>query len=58
MDKLLSNREAATYCGIPLRTWQSYYLIWGVPHFRIGRSIKFRLSELDAWVESKRELIV
>lgn len=57
MEKYLGNREAAEYCGIPLRTWQSHYLIWGVPCFRIGRAIKFRQSELDAWIESQRVVV-
>lgn len=54
MEKLLGNKEAAQYCGIPLRTWQTHYLIWGVPHFRIGRAVKYRESELIAWIESRR----
>jgi Helix-turn-helix domain len=54
VSEMLSNREAADHCGIPVRTWQAKYLIWGVPHFRIGRAVKFKKSELDTWIESRR----
>lgn len=55
MSNLLSTAEAADYCGIPVRTWERNYQVWEVPHFRIGRAIKYRQSELETWLESRRE---
>lgn len=54
MEKLLTMTEAAEICGIPLRTWYAKYRTWEVPHFRLGKHIMFRLSELNAWIETQR----
>lgn len=55
IEQMLNSRQAADICGIPYRTWQSCYQVWGVPHFRLGRAIRFRESELAQWIESRRD---
>jgi len=51
-DRYLDLKEAAQY--LPL----SYRTIWGhlngIPHFRCGKKIIFRRSELDRWMETFR----
>jgi len=49
--EILTYREAAEYLRTPVNTL--YWLIaqQRIPHFRIGpRSVRFRRSELDAWL--------
>lgn len=52
MEKLLNIRETAIRCGISPR--QIYKLIssgrFGPELVRIARSVRFRESELDAWL--------
>lgn len=51
---LLSQREAATYLGgISHRTLESWRVSGGGPVFvRIGRSIRYRRSDLEAFIAS------
>lgn len=53
-SQLLRIKEAAEYLNIPLRTLYPYYQVWGIPFVRIGRSILFKQSDLDAYIESSR----
>ena len=55
MSDMLTTAEAAEFCGIPVRTWQAYYQVWEVPHFRIGRALRFNRDEIASWLESRRE---
>ena len=52
-DKLLPRKEAADYLGIKENT----LAVWGVtkrhdlPYVKIGRLVKYRLSDLQAFIE-------
>ncbi len=46
--------EASTYTGIKKSTLYAKVEQREVPHYRIGRSIKFKREELDAWMEAHR----
>jgi hypothetical protein len=30
-------------------------MIYDIPHYRVGKLIRFKKEEIDAWLESKRE---
>lgn len=47
-------REAAEFTGVKFRTWQIYYRIWNVPHYRIGKNVVFSEDDLKEWLETKR----
>lgn len=51
-DHYMSKGEAAEYLGLSRRTVE--YHLPEIPHFRVGRKLLFRKSELDQWVESYR----
>jgi len=55
-DRLLPPREAAEYLGvglIALRDWR--YRRIGPPYIRLGhRTVRYRKSDLDAWLERQR----
>ena len=55
-DALLDVTEAAALLGVP-RSWV-YARVESpecdVPHFRVGRYLRFRPSELNNYLESKR----
>jgi excisionase family DNA binding protein len=52
-SRLISMREAAAHLGTPLSTFQKHYREWDVPARKIGRSVKFMVRELDAWIEAQ-----
>ncbi len=54
-DKLMTRKEAAEYLGIRPQTlacWASTQRET-IPYVRVGRSVRYRKSDLDAWIESR-----
>ena len=51
----LDVQAIARYLGIRLSTVYSLVEEKKVPHYRIGRQIRFRRSEVDEWMEGQRE---
>ena len=48
-------KETAARCGVSVRT----LLKWrdekkGPPWFKIGKAVRYREDELDAWIEAQR----
>lgn len=52
----LSKAQAAAYLCLSTRTLEKH--LQTIPHFRVGRKILFRRSELDQWLEQYREPVV
>jgi len=51
-DRYLDLKEAAEYIPLSERTIRQH--LKTIPHFRCGRKIIFRKSELDRWMEAFR----
>lgn len=52
----MSTRQAAAYLGYALQTlYNKVDEKGGPPVHRIGRTLKFRRSELDAWVAGRKQ---
>ncbi len=51
-DRYMDLKEAAEYLPLSERTIREY--LNEIPHFRCGRKIVFRRSELDRWMEGFR----
>ncbi len=49
MDK----REAAVYTSLSIRNLEAR--LPEIPHYRVGKKILFKKSELDRWMEAYRE---
>ena len=52
---LLSPVELASYLGLPVATiyrWRTYGE--GPPGFRVGRHVRYRLEDIDQWLDEKR----
>ncbi len=53
--KLLTPKETAKYLGVreqTLATWRCSAR-YGLPFIRIGRSVKYRLSDVENWLKSR-----
>ena len=51
----LTTAEAARYCGCSPRTMEGLRQRGGGPRFlKLGRSVLYELTELDAWLEAAR----
>ena len=58
-DRCVNTVEASQYLGIPLRTlttknWRKRH---GLRVHKIGRSVRFRLSELERFLQEHDELV-
>ena len=52
-DRYLDKRQAAAYTSLSTRTLEGR--LDEIPHFRVGKKIVFKKSELDRWMERFRE---
>ena len=52
---LLSAPEAAEYLGLRVQTLNIWRVTgrYGLPYIKLGRLVRYRRSDLDAWLESR-----
>lgn len=56
LDPLLSVDELAEYLGVPIRTIYDWRQTGHGPRgIRIGRHLKYAVSDVTAWIDSQRE---
>ena len=56
LDPLLSIDELAEYLGVPIRTIYDWRQTGHGPcGIRVGRHLKFAVSDVMAWVDTQRE---
>ena len=49
-DKLMTAREVADYLQCSLSTVRRLVVRGQVPHFRLGKLVRFRRGDVDAWL--------
>lgn len=53
MEKLLTQKEVARLLGVSERTLERHRVFGTGPGFvRLGRLVRYRVSDLEAWVKS------
>ena len=53
-DRLLSARELGEYLGLSSSTVLDWFEAGRVPGFKLGAAVRFRASEVEAWLETQR----
>ena len=54
-DRLLSPQELADYLDVPVKTIYSWrYYRKGPPGFRVGKHVRFRWRDVEAWISELR----
>ncbi len=51
MEKLMMIQEVAEVTQLKLATIRKYISLEKIPFVRLGKSIRFRPSEIEAWIE-------
>ncbi|MCQ4041994.1 helix-turn-helix domain-containing protein [Streptantibioticus rubrisoli] len=49
-NQLLTPGQAAAFLAVPLSTLYSNWRRWGVPAYRVGKHLRFRERDLEAWL--------
>jgi len=54
-DHLLTPPEAAAYIGVSENTLSVWRCVgrYAIPFIKVGRLVRYRASDLDAWLESR-----
>jgi excisionase family DNA binding protein len=56
MDELMTTEQVATYLTVPVPTIYQWRLRGGGPTaIRVGRHLRFRRSEVDAWLDAQAD---
>jgi excisionase family DNA binding protein len=50
-NRMLSARDVAAILGIPERTVRDKWREWELPAYRIGRHLRWKERDLNAWIE-------
>jgi excisionase family DNA binding protein len=53
-NKLISAREAAGYLGVSKTTVYERYEEWGLPAYWVGANLRFRIRDIELWLERRR----
>lgn len=54
VEKWVSLEEVADHIGLSKDTIRNYIKRDQIPFYRIGKQYKFKISEIDTWIESGR----
>lgn len=53
-DRLLTAREVASLLGFSAGTVLDWFEAGRLPGFKLGTAVRFRASEVEAWIEAQR----
>lgn len=52
IEKWSSLEEVADHLGVSKDTVRNWIRKEVIPHYRVGKQYRFKLSEIDKWIES------
>ena len=53
--KLLSKKDIAKFCNVTTRTIDNWRENEALPTFKLGKLTRFRMTDIEHWIEEKRE---
>jgi excisionase family DNA binding protein len=54
LDRLLTVEDLAEYLGVPVATLYAWrYHRQGPPGFRVGRHLRYRWADIEAWISDR-----
>jgi len=53
MEKLLNIKELSEILNIPVGTIYSWTYMQFIPHYKLGRSVRFKPSEIEVWLKKR-----
>lgn len=58
VEKWVSLEEVADHIGLSKDTIRNYIKRDQIPLYRIGKQYKFKISEIDTWIESSKSAAI
>ena len=58
VEKWVSLEEVADHIGLSKDTIRNYINRDQIPFYRIGKQYKFKISEIDTWIESGKSAAI
>ena len=59
LDRLLTVEDLGEYLGVPVATLYAWrYHRQGPPGFRVGRHLRYRWADIEAWISDKIKIDV
>jgi excisionase family DNA binding protein len=52
-NRFLGTDELADMFGVPVSTIRNEWKAWGLPGVKIGRYVKFRERNVEAWIDAR-----
>lgn len=52
--KLIGTKELAKYLDVSIGTIYSWVWQKKLPHYKVGRLVKFDLKEIESWIKERR----
>jgi excisionase family DNA binding protein len=53
-NRLISLKDTAEFLDVPVSTLYKRWRAFGLTAYRVGRSIKFRERDIEAWLDRQR----
>ena len=53
-EKLVGYKDVADYMGVSYGYLRQLVSKNYIPHYKLGRSVRFRLSEIDKWLSNRK----
>ncbi len=57
-EKWVNLEDIAAHIGLSKDTIRNYIKKEQIPYYRIGKQYKFKVSEIDAWIESGKSAAI
>lgn len=54
-NRLLNSREVGELLGLPETTIRAQWRKWGLQAVKVGRALRWRERDLEAWIEKHKE---
>lgn len=54
-NRMLNSTEVGELLGLPERTIRAQWREWGLPAYRIGRALRWRERDVEAWINRQKE---
>ena len=58
MKKLINIKKLAEYLDTKVSTIYSWIHMKQIPHYKVGRLVKFDVAEIDKWLQERKQEVL